>query len=233
MCHVQQKNGDDLFMFQPRIKGNLEDMHLDIAFMNTELAKLGFESILILGNSKRKYTVTQYAKIVPMMADWLFAAQRLDTRDIILGALGTRSAKPLAAKPLIKAYFQSDTDESFAPLRWYIGNALDYVADDSVVDNLIKIALNASYGRDRMMVVSALGNLKDERAGKALCDLLEDDIVYLGALGGLAKSGYAPARPFVEKFLFHKEAWARRKAHQILAKIDKKQKSQSDASNLL
>lgn len=80
-------------------------------------------------------------------------------RDLIT-TLGSAWARP-AARPLIDEFGRIDPGEDTADssVRWLIGDALERVADESVVEDLIEIATDAGHGRHRALVVAALGNM--------------------------------------------------------------------------
>lgn len=125
------------------------------------------------------------------------------------------------ALPLLVAEYER-APEGFGGLRWQIGSALERLADDRVFDDLVRLARDRRYGRDREMVVAALGNVKDARAVGILIELLDDDDVAGHALWGLRKLAPPEARAHVERFVDHPRTWWRNEAKKALAKIDRR-----------
>jgi len=114
----------------------------------------------------------------------------LRVKEVIVRSLTDPAAKPTAAIPLIKEFHSAPGfDTSY---KWAIGNALETVADKSVVDDLLEIASNPRYGAAREMIVCALGKLKDPRILDVLIALLGDEGVRghaITALGNWAAQG--------------------------------------------
>jgi hypothetical protein len=100
-----------------------------------------------------------------------------------------------------------------------IGDALERVADESVLDGLIEIASDARHGPHRRPVVAALGNMGKarDRVVPILLDLLHDDEVAGCAVMALGKA--REARAAVEPFADHREQWVRKEAKNVRAKL--------------
>ena len=106
-------------------------------------------------------------------------------------------------------------------LRWAIGDALERVADESVLDDVITIATDRRHGHERALVVTALGNMAQarERVVPVPVGLLDDIEVAPYAVMGLGKLRAAEARPAIEPFLDHTEPWVRKEAKKALARL--------------
>jgi HEAT repeat protein len=137
-----------------------------------------------------------------------------------LRCLSVPYAKPTAASPLIDEFRRAE-DEKPTGLRWVIGNALEVVGDDSVLDDMIALAKDSRYGKAREMLVMGLGNTSDRRVVPVLIDLLEDDEVSGHAIVALGRLKARAARPHVEPFLKHPNAWVRKEAKKTIERIDK------------
>jgi HEAT repeat protein len=194
-----------------RVAKNREDAAPIVA----ELVKAGFavESIRELLTKKLDFRAA-----IPLLLAWLPKVTNLDVKESIVRTISVPFAKPLAARPLVKELL--DTDDSAVGLRWAIGNALEIVADDDVVDELIYLARERRFGKAREMVVVGLGNMTDSRVIPVLLDLLKDDEVSGHAIMALGKLKVRAARAHVEPFLKHPKAWVRREAEKTIAKID-------------
>jgi len=161
-----------------------------------------------------------YPAAIPILLAWLPKVQNLDVKQDIVRSLSVPYAKPLAAGPLIDEFRRAE-EESPTGLRWVIGNALEVVGDDAVLDDMIELARDRRYGKAREMLVAGFGNMSDQRVIPVLLDLLKDDEVTGHAIMALGKLKPQVARPHVEPFLKHPNAWVRNEAKKTIAKIDK------------
>lgn len=198
---------------QLRIQANLEEA----ARVERALAQAGFPIAL---NDMINKTV-DYRGAVPILLDWLPRVHQTDVKATIASALATPWATPVAAPTLIREFECAD-DPTGLGLKWAIGNALSVVADDSVFEDIVRIAEDKMHGRGREMVVVALGNMKNPSAIDVLIGLLHDEEVAGHALMALRKVGARArkARPYVEPFLNHPKAWVRKEAQRALKRMD-------------
>jgi HEAT repeat protein len=106
-------------------------------------------------------------------------------------------------------------------LKWDIGTALRYLVNETVVDEIIELALDRRHGQTRQMIVLALGNMKDPRAVDVAIELLDDDDVAGHALSALVRLNDEKARRHFERFANHPRDWWRKTAKKGLSKLDK------------
>lgn len=161
-------------------------------------------------------------RAVAVLVGWLPKVEYLPLKRDIIATLGSPWARPDAARPLLEEFHRVDSHEDRpGGLRWAIGDALERVADESVLDDVIAIATDARQGRDRALVVTALGNMvrARERVVPVLLGLLDDAEVAPYAVMGLGKLRASEARPAIERFLEHPEPWARKEARKALARL--------------
>lgn len=162
-------------------------------------------------------------RAVPVLVKWLPVVTYLPLKRDVVATLGSSWARPLAARPLVKAFRGLDpaVDTAETSLRWSIGDALERVADESVLNDLIEIATDARHGTHRGLVVAALGNMGEarDRVVPILLQLLEDEDVAGYAVMGLGKLKAREARAAVEPFVDHREPWVRKEAKKALAKL--------------
>lgn len=180
-----------------------------------ELRNVGVEVDRISELRQRR---ADYPRAVPVLLRWLSQVTESSVKEDIIRTLSVPWAGPDVAAPLIREFHHVASSNS--PIAWVIGSALEVVANDAVVDDLIDIATDQSYGRSREMVVAALGNMKDPRAKEILIDLLEDEEVTGYAVMGLGKLKAEEARERIESLLKHPQEWVRKEARKALAKID-------------
>ena len=163
------------------------------------------------------------SRAVPVLVKWLPIVTYLPLKHDIIATLGSSWARPIAAHPLIEAFRRIDpaVDTAGMSLRWSIGDALERVADESVLDDLIEIATDARHGANRGLVVAALGNMGKARARVVpiLLELLKDKDVAGYAVMGLGKLKAREARPALEPFVDHPEPWVRKEAKKALARL--------------
>jgi HEAT repeat protein len=159
-----------------------------------------------------------YESVVPILMKWLPVMSNPRVKESIVRALSVPFAEE-AAPLLVEEFRRVDPEPS--GLKWAIGNALDVVANDAVMEEMIDLATDRRHGKAREMVVSGLGNIRDRRVVPILIDLLKDEEVFVNAMVGLAKLGAASARSSIEPFLKHPKPYVRKEAMKAIEKIDK------------
>jgi len=164
-----------------------------------------------------KPTHFDFAAAVPVLLEWLPRVHATEVMEAIVRSLTIRAARPRAAHPMIDA-FKRERDPA---VRWAIGNALDAVADESVHDDLVRLAGNPRFGKARQMIVYRLGRgPKDPRVAELLAGLCADEDVALHAMSGLQRQlGHIRARQHVEPLLDHHSAAVRKAAKIQMGKI--------------
>jgi HEAT repeat protein len=194
---------------------NVEEYRAAAAPVLTELAEAGFavEDVSALYQKR-----INYESAVPILMKWLPLISHPRVKESIVRALSVPFAQQAA--PLLIKEFRCVATEQGA-LKWAMGNALDVVANDTVIDEMIEIATNTSHGKAREMVVCGLGNMRDRRVVPILVGLLDDEAVFINAMMGLAKLGATSARSSIEPFLKHPKGWVRKEAKKAIEKIDK------------
>ena len=161
-------------------------------------------------------------RAVPLLVRWLTNVSYLPLKRDIVATLGSPWARPDGARPLLREYRSIDPREDPpGGLRWAIGDALERVADESVLDDVLAIATDKQQGRERALVVVSLGNMvkERERVVPVLLDLLGDADVAPYAVMGLGKLRAAEARSAIERFLNDPEPWVRKEAKKALARL--------------
>jgi len=162
-------------------------------------------------------------RAVPILVKWLPAVTYLPLKRDVIAALGSNWARPFAARPLIDEFRRVDpvADAADASIRWSIGDALERVADESVLEDVIDIAMDARHGTHRGLVVAALGNMGKARGRVVpiLIELLRDEDVAGFAAMALGRLKAREALPLVEAFVGHQTQWVRKEAKKALAKL--------------
>ncbi len=189
-----------------------------------ELAQAGYrvKQISDLVNTRPKIN---YRTAVPILLRWLPKIQETHIKESIIRALAVPWDKQVVL-PVLVAEFEREPpppegEEDPTSYRWTVGDALSYNADDRILDDVIRLALDRRYGQSRQMLGLALGRMKDPRAVDALIALLDDPGMVGYAAMGLNRARAARARPYLEPVLNHKERWIRTEAQRAIAKIDK------------
>lgn len=185
-----------------------------------DLESAGFE-VDTLAKLRRRGVGDKRA--LPVLVKWLPEIDYLPLKRDLIATLGSPWARPASARPLVEEFRRADpaADTAATSLRWSIGDALERVADESVLGDLIEMATDASHGHHRALVVTALGNMGQarERVLPVLLALLDDDVVAPYAVMGLGKLKAPEARAAVRRFLEHPESWVRKEAKKALAKL--------------
>jgi HEAT repeat protein len=198
-----------------RSRRNVEEYREAAAPLLAELAAAGF---VVQSVSKLHQKRFNYESVVPLLVKWLPLMSNPRVKESIVRALSVPFAQE-AAPLLVEEFRRADPEPN--GLKWAIGNALDVVGNDAVMDEMIDLATDQSHGKAREMVVSGLGNMKDRRVVPILIDLLKDEEVFVNAMVGLARLGATSARSSIEPFLKHPKPYVRKEAKKAIEKIDK------------
>lgn len=159
-----------------------------------------------------------YGGAIHVLLKWLPLVQTVGVKESIVRALSVPWAKPTAARPLL-AEFRAESSATTAGLKWAIGNALEVVADDSVLDEISELARDKKQGKAREMLAVALGNMKNPAAFDVLIELLNDEEVAGHALMGLGRMKAQKSKAHIERFLNHPKPWVRKEARKAIAKL--------------
>src|SRR5215510_10956691 len=153
-----------------------------------------------------------------LLLEWLPQVQDAYIKETMVRALSVPSAKPFAAPALVEEFRRAAPGQSL--LKLAIGNALSVVADDSVSDDIIELAMDLKHGKARQLVVLALGNMQDPRAAETAMRLLDDEVVAGHAIMALGRMKAKRSRSLLKPFLQHRRAWIRREARKAVERID-------------
>jgi len=108
--------------------------------------------------------------------------------DTVAKALSSREARPDAGPPLVRLFRDPRLPEAY---KWTVGATLDRVADASLLDEMIALTEDRSFGEARQLVVEALGRLGKGRHREEVIDVLigvlDDDSVVAFAITALTK----------------------------------------------
>lgn len=153
-----------------------------------------------------------------------FLDQNMDPwiKEGLVRALSIKQARPVALLPMIAEFKRPNISDS---LRWSIGNAIEVLATEEALGELVEIVRDKRYGRARQMIVLAIAKLKGARqdtgALDALSHLLDEDEVRGHAIAALGRLRVLSAREKITQFVADPNAWIRREAKKALERIDK------------
>lgn len=184
-----------------------------------DLAEAGYPVELI---SDLRQAGVRYPGAIPTLVHWLTRIEDRRVRESIVRALSVPWARPMATPALIDLFrtLPEADDPEGTGLRWAIGNALEVLADKSVLDRLLEIADDRRYGRARQMVVLGLARPRDPRAIDLLVQLLDDPDVAGHAAIALGRLRAQPARQALERLRAGTgERWVRREAEKALDRL--------------
>lgn len=197
----------------PKKEDALEDSAA-VALMQ-ELAQVGFVHNHV---DELRKSGTTYRAAIPVLLKWLPHLKAIRLKEAVVRVLSVPWAKPEAARVLIREFQRFDfTDDSY---RWAVGNALEVVADLSVLDDLLKIAEDSRYGTARQMVVLALGRVKSHKVTDVLIELLKDKDVRGHAIAALGNQGHWSSIAAIKPLLTDTNSWIRKEAHKAIKKIE-------------
>jgi hypothetical protein len=153
-----------------------------------------------------------------LLLEWLPQVQDPYIKETIVRALSVPSARPFAGPVLVEEFRKAAPTQML--LKLAIGNALSVVADDSVCDEIIELALDRKHGKARQLLVLTLANMQDPRAAETAMKLLHDDMVAGHAIMALGRLKAKRSRSLLKPFLHHRRAWVRREAQKAVQRID-------------
>jgi HEAT repeat protein len=174
-----------------------------------ELKKLGYD---VQSLAALRRVGAAYKDAIPVLLKWLRVVVDENLKEELVRSLSVPWAGPETARAFVSEFVAS---QNFF-LKWAIGNGLSLVADDSVAEDVIKLALDKRHGRSREMIVLALSRLEDPRAPMAARSLLRDPDVQGHAVMALRKLKAFEARNEVAGMVDHPIAWVRAEAKKAL-----------------
>jgi hypothetical protein len=179
-----------------------------------ELRKLGFDVDAVSDLFNKAW---DYRRAIPVLLDWLPRTLDPGTKEALVRALSVKWARPQAGPPLIKEFIEAPPE--CQALKWAIGNALEVVADRSLVDQLVPLCCDNTHGEARQMIVLALGRMKTTTSTECLIRLLDDPEVQLHAIIALGTQRAAEALPKLEELARDSRSWIRAKAKGAIKRI--------------
>ena len=205
---LQQLRNDPAYMAQNAEKERQRDIHLEEIQRISEpiLLEINQQGLSFSSIHEIRSSGVNYSAAIPVLLKWLPVIQHIGLYQSLVATLAVRWAKPAAAIPLIIEFrnFRFTGRRSDAA-KWGIANALSFVADESVFEEITELLRDGRHGIAREMLVYGLKNMKKEpRAIEVLIEMLDDPIVGRHALAVLRKSkdpraksapGYVPSAP--------------------------------------
>lgn len=117
-------------------------------------------------------TSRPYPKLVPILLDHIDHEYPERIREGVARALAVPEAR-VGWDKLVNLYL-SLSERHAQGLKWPLHLAIAAAADVSVVDTLIRLAVDKRHGENRSFFVDALARINDPRARAALAELSED-----------------------------------------------------------
>ena len=153
---------------EERTRRNVEEYREAAAPLLDELAAAGFVVQSVSELHQRRFN---YERAVPTLLKWLPLMSNPRVKESIVRALSVPFAQQ-AAPLLIEEFRRVDAEQGGeqAGLKWAVGNALDVVASDDVIEAMVDLATDKRHGKAREMVVSGLGNMTDRRVVSCRAD---------------------------------------------------------------
>jgi hypothetical protein len=199
-----------------------------------DLAQVGFdvEFVADLYEGAQNYTAA-----VPVLLRWLPRLESQEVKEELVRALSIQYARPVAGPPLVDELrkllqirgpgAENPSQTASSDMPWVIANALDVVADDSVLDDLLDLVGDSRLDvSTRATLLRALGNMADPRAADRVMDLLQDsgddDVpLLIGGVVALGRMRAVAARDLLHSYADHRDRELRREAQRALKAIDR------------
>jgi len=190
----------------------------DEAPILAQLRELGLDVEHIHDLYQKRY---DYRTAIPLLVSWIPRVRERAVKEMLVRAVSVPWARGIAGPALIEAFETPDPDTPFG-LGWAIGNAIDVVADPSLLDEMIRLGRDRRAGRDREMIVMGLGRIRRPEAVAALIELVDDPEVAGHAVAALAKLQPPEARAALQRFVDDERGWVKLAARRAIAGIDRK-----------
>ncbi len=181
-----------------------------------ELNKAGFQ---VQSVGALRQSGTEYRSAISILLRWLPLVTYLPLKEEIVRALSVPWARSLVGPTLVDEFRRAEGPAGTG-IRWAIANALEVVADEDVLEDLIELVRDPRYGRDREMLALALGNMSGAHVTSVLRDLLRDDEVVGHAAMALGRRRASEALPELQALTKHPRAWVRSEARKAVAKCE-------------
>jgi hypothetical protein len=161
----------------------------------------------------------KYESAISILLKWLPRLPSPAAKVALVRALSVPWAKPAAGPILITEFERTPPEQE--ELRWTLGNALEVVAEPSLLNKFVEIVMDKANGTAREMIVLALAKIRDPRSVTTLIKLLDDQQVAGHAVRALRRLKAPQALDHLEKFTTHSESWIRNEARKAIADIMK------------
>jgi HEAT repeat protein len=134
------------------------------------------DSVWDLVNARKR----KYPELIPVLLDHLGRDYPDRVREGVARALVVKEAR-VGWRKLVRAYLDEENppnpEEHANQLKWALHLAIAAAADESVVDELIKLAIDSRHEYHRLEFVEALACMKDPRARATVEELRgEEDL---------------------------------------------------------
>lgn len=199
----------------------------DFEALRLELKQLGFEveSLGELRGSGLGQEPHFYKPAIPTLIEWLpkIPGDNRVLEDLVR-CLAVKWAKPQAAMPLVDLFKNYPAPKSEArALRWAIGNSLEVVADDSVLDEMIELLVDREYGASRQMVAYWMRKMSKhrERVTDVLMSVIDDETVTRHVMGSLRTLNAVRSKPVFVPFLTSENSDLRKQAARAIEKFER------------
>jgi len=159
-----------------------------------------------------------YPTAIPILLEWFPRIGNFQSKRVILGTLRVKWARKQVVPALLEEFRRAEGDHE---LRWEIAEVVEWIADKSFYEDILALVQDPANGRDRQMLVLALGRLGDTSTVPILLDLLKDEGLRSYAIEALGRLKAQEARAAIAPYATHPDSWVRQKAKQALAKIDR------------
>jgi HEAT repeat protein len=181
-----------------------------------ELRTLGLDVDHIEALYQQRY---DYRRAIPLLVSWIPRVRDRAVKEMLVRAVSVPWARGIAGPVLVETFEKADDSASF---RWAVGNAIETVADASLLDDMIRLARNPDYGKAREMVVLGLGRINRPEAVQALVEFLDDPEVAGHAVKGLARLQPPEARTALGRFVDDERGWVKLAARRAISGIDRR-----------
>lgn len=155
----------------------------------------------------------------PTIKEWIFKAESPDIFTMMIRLLAIPPLrKTSTAKEIIGEFYRPGISIG---TRWTIGNTMSVIANDEVLEEILKIINDEENGETREMFVAALGNLKDPKVVPYLMGLLSHPQLDGYAIMALNKLRAIETVEDIRNQLENPREWVQVEARKTMRKFEK------------
>jgi len=168
--------------------------------------------------SELKHIAFDRRAILPMLLDHTIKARDPEVKLELISNLAIKNAPPEVGNVLIDE-FRHASGEREQEMKWFIACAIEAIAPQHVVEDVLELAADPRNGSSRLMLVATLAKLRHPRIVPLLMELLQDPDLTLEVAPALARHQVVEAIPHLEALQDDERPGVRKRVQQALTRL--------------